>query len=554
MLTRALLYFHTVRFLRPAQIFGSLWYWLYSPVATDRPAPSLRPVISSWVSSPLQKPAMHASDKIFILNEEGNLSDRKCWNDPDKEKLWLYTLHYFNDLNAADASARADWHRVLIQRWIAENPPTEGNGWEPYPLSLRIVNWIKWARQGNELEPVWLNSLGMQVRYLRKRLEYHLLGNHLFANAKALVFAGLYFSGDEADEWLAKGVSILVKEIPEQVLDDSGHFELSPMYHSIILEDLLDLINMARAYENSDLSTQKIDLWIQTVQKMRMWLKIMCHPDGKISFFNDSTHGGSPNLSELEAYARRLGVEEIAGIKNIKDRWSLDNLPASGYIRLEKEQAVIFLDVAKIGTDYLPGHAHADTLSFELSLFGQRVVVNSGISCYGNSDERMRQRGTAAHSTVEINGENSSEVWSGFRVARRAKPFGLNINETENAIKVSCSHDGYRRLSGKPVHNRVWEVTDEKLIVTDHIKGQFNRAVARFYLHPDVTVKYNREEELGTLELEDGKIVDWCVSGEVVNILNSTYHPGFGLNIPNNMIEVVFNGPEVMFSMNWEQK
>jgi hypothetical protein len=40
----------------------------------------------------------------------------------------------------------------------------------------------------------------MQVRFLRKRLEVHLLGNHLFANAKALVFAGLYFSGDEAEE------------------------------------------------------------------------------------------------------------------------------------------------------------------------------------------------------------------------------------------------------------------------------------------------------------------------------------------------------------------
>ena len=255
----------------------------------------------------------------------------------------------------------------------------------------------------------------------------------------------------------------------------------------------------------------------------------------------------------LEAYARRLGAVEIAETKNIKERWSLDILPASGYIRLEKEQAVVFLDVGKIGPHYLPGHAHADTLSFELSLFGQRVVVNSGISCYGNSDERMRQRGTAAHSTVEINGENSSEVWSGFRVARRAKPFGLIIKETQNAIKVSCSHDGYMRLSGKPVHNRVWEVTDEKLIVTDHIKGQFNRAVARFYLHPDVTVKYNREEELGTLELEDGKSIDWSVNGGTVNILKSTYHPGFGLSIPNQTIDIVFDGPEVIFSLSWEQ-
>ena len=84
----------------------------------------------------------------------------------------------------------------------------------------------------------------MQVRFLRKRLEIHLLGNHLFANAKALVFAGLYFTGNEADEWLGKGLAILEREVPEQVLRDGGHFERSPMHHGIILEDLLDLLNV----------------------------------------------------------------------------------------------------------------------------------------------------------------------------------------------------------------------------------------------------------------------------------------------------------------------
>jgi hypothetical protein len=50
-----------------------------------------------------------------------------------------------------------------------------------------------------------VHSLAVQARHLSRRLEYHLLGNHLFANAKALVFAGLFFQGDEADAWLADG-------------------------------------------------------------------------------------------------------------------------------------------------------------------------------------------------------------------------------------------------------------------------------------------------------------------------------------------------------------
>ena len=82
---------------------------------------------------------------------------------------------------------------------------------------------------------------------------------------------------------------------------------------------------------------------------------------------------------------------------------------------------LLVCDVAPIGPDHLPAHAHADTLSFELSFKGRRVFVNSGTSEYGLSAERQRQRGTAAHNTLVLDEENSSEVWAGFRVARRAR-------------------------------------------------------------------------------------------------------------------------------------
>ena len=124
------------------------------------------------------------------------------------------------------------------------------------------------------------------------------------------------------------------------------------------------------------------------------------------------------------------------------------------YLRVADRDMVALLDVGEVGPDYLPGHAHADTLSFEMSVFGQRVVVNSGTSCYGLGAERSRQRGTSAHSTVEVNGMDSSEVWGGFRVGRRARPFDVVVEETGRGVEVACSHDGYRRLPGQPVHRR----------------------------------------------------------------------------------------------------
>lgn len=162
------------------------------------------------------------------LNQTKTLQWPKGWNDPNRDKLWLYNLHYFDDLNAEGAEDRTDWHRQLIQGWVEENPPGQGNGWEPYPSSLRIVNWIKWALAGNTLPNAAVHSLAVQIRWLRNNLEYHLLGNHLFANAKALVFAGAFFAENEARQWMDKGLDILAREVPKQILPDGGQFEGQP--------------------------------------------------------------------------------------------------------------------------------------------------------------------------------------------------------------------------------------------------------------------------------------------------------------------------------------
>jgi hypothetical protein len=157
---------------------------------------------------------------------------------------------------------------------------------------------------------------------------------------------------------------------------------------------------------------------------MLRWLEAMCHPDGEIALFNDAAFGIAPAPAELTATRASCWVTPTPHSR------SSSHLADSGYVRAASRDAVLIADVAPVGPDYLPGHAHADTLSFELSLFGQRTIVNGGTSRYGTGPEREAERGTPAHSTVTVDGENSSEVWAGFRVARRAKPFDLRIEET----------------------------------------------------------------------------------------------------------------------------
>ena len=446
------------------------------------------------------------------------------WNGLGLEKLWLYNLHYFDDLNARDGHSRRDWHVGLLTRWVAENIPATGNGWEPYPTSLRIVNWVKWQRSGNVLPVVCVHNLATQMRWLNRRLEWHLLGNHLFANAKALVFAGLTFQGNEADALLEKGLSIISRQLPEQVLPDGGNFELSTMYHSIFLEDILDLINIAQVHSGR-IDAEVIEGWRETAGRMLTWMSGMRHPDGQIGLFNDAAFDVAPEPSELVAYAKRM---ELAWAEPIAESgFQLRHWPESGYVRMSSDDAVALLDVARVGPDYLPGHAHADTLSFELSLFGQRVIVNGGTSRYGLGPERLRERQTRSHSTVEVAGQCSSEVWGGFRVARRAYPFDLEIFRQDGSLSVACSHDGYTRLPGKPIHRREWLMDSASLLITDRVVGGEHPAVARYILHPDVNVIETAENEW-LLALPRGESIRIKVLTGRSRLEHANYAPEFG--------------------------
>jgi uncharacterized heparinase superfamily protein len=209
-------------------------------------------------------------------------------------------------------------------------------------------------------------------------------------------------------------------------------------------------------------------------------------------------------------------------------------LEHSSYAVVEhKEVMKAILDLAPVGPDYQPGHAHADTLSFELSLDGQRFFVNSGISQYGDDAERHRQRSTSAHTTVEVDGEDSSEVWAGFRVARRAYPQQLSLDRTDGSILVQGAHNGYCRLPGKVVHFRSWHFSKGSLEIRDHLNGQFNRALARFYCHPSIGLQ-ELEPGLFEVRLPSGKVVQLAFKqAKSVTLEKSTWHPEFGKTTPN---------------------
>ena len=530
------LLFNTIKYLKASQIVNRVKRKFIKPKVSlfnipknSHPYSKIKPVIRC-------SQRMLDESSFTFLNKVFTLKAPEDWNAKNQDKLWLYNLHYFDDLNAINSEQRFAWHSALIQNWIENNALGFGNGWEPYPSSLRIVNWIKWLfldlNLNKNLKQICLDSLVIQVRFLSQNIEYHLLGNHLFANAKALVFAGLFFKGKEADHWYELGVSIIKKELSEQVLSDGGNFELSPMYHAIFLEDLLDLMNIHQAYDKSFSDNLK-----NKIVQMFEWLKVMCHPDKEIAFFNDSALGVAPSLIELMSYADRLGIV----FKN-NQVYRLVHLEESGYIRAENKNMVVIADVADIGPDYMPGHGHADALSFELSLFDKRVIVNSGISTYEIGEDRYKQRGTGLHSTITVDYQDSSEVWAGFRVANRAKVFDIKKLEDIHSVEFSACHDGYKKLKEGVLHCRHWSVLKDSIRIVDDITGKgMHKIRSVLPLYPDVEVS---DVQGGSINLKvSGKIVKINFEGKgKLKVIESKYYPEFGCDIDNKHLVYDYNG------------
>lgn len=518
-------YYHTIKHCKWVQIYGRILLKFKTKKCHLALPPARRSLTCAIHPFIIKDDQKHAPLQFNFLNHTIDVTPKEIWNDGRLDRLWLYNLHYFDVLNTSSVCV---WQPQWIARWIAENPPAQGGiGWDPYPTSLRIVNWIKWVLSGNQPSDELLHSLAIQVRFLSKRLEIHLLGNHLLANAKALLFAGLFFSGAEGEKWLRVGQALFCKELSEQILKDGGHFELSPMYHSIILEDLLDIINVLHAYGQSIPAD-----YLTVCNSMFDWLQQMCHPDGHIAFFNDATLGVAPTLQMLELYRARLGLSGSYPIKK-----ALTYLPHTGYCRIECDHFLLLADVAAIGAVYQPGHGHADTLSFELSLRKQRFIVNSGISCYADSEKRLMERGGASHNTLMINNLNSSMIWKNFRVARRAHVFNTETTQSDRICSLKASHDGYY-ATYKIYHTRHWKIENGELLVEDEVNGKgWHQLSLFFHFHPDVILRQQTDYEIGAhfMDTHGAALLKFQVPATIVD---TTYHPGFNISLPNKKIVV----------------
>lgn len=461
------LLFNTVKFLKAVQIYYRLFYFLRRRIRVItgfQYALSKKSDCSTLVLKPsIYNPVSNIEKFRFsFLNLEHDFKEKIDWNFQEYGKLWTYNLTYFDFLNQGTES---DYESIL-QDFI-EKQENITVGFEPFPLALRGLNWIKYLTYQQINDNKINDNLYAQYYRLMDNLEYHLLGNHLLENGFSLLFAAYYFR-DEI--FYAKAKEILKNQLEEQILDDGAHFELTPMYHQIMLFRLLDTINLI---QNNDWKNQDFLPFLTNKSKLMLsWLEQITYINGDIPLLNDSANGIAPSSKQLFEYSSVLNI-------------NYQNLPltSSGYRKIVKSKYEALIDIGCIGASYIPGHVHSDMLNFEVYREKKPFIVDTGLSTYEANERRMVERSTSSHNTVEIYGLNQSEVWGGFRVANRANI--IFLKEEENHIEAA--HDGYRKEG--VIHKRIWNFNEESIVVYDELSNSAN-AVAYIHFHPGI----NQEE------------------------------------------------------------
>ncbi|MGM0377875.1 MAG: heparinase II/III domain-containing protein [Bacteroidota bacterium] len=546
---KVFLVLNTIKHLRPIQIRYQLWYRLRRmwrkttgfnyPLSVEKQGTPVK--LQPWIEKPVSLRIKFEAGSNSPLGEDNggaytftflNISKKYNastinWNEQEHGALWIYNLNYMDYLLQPGMAHQTGLQ--LIENFI-QNLPQNPTGIEPYPIALRGINWIKFlsspviARSRSTAETTKQSvpiqhinsSLYAQYLILLNNLEYHLLANHLLEDGFSLLFGGFYFSDQKLYN---KGKEIVETELEEQILDDGAHFELSPMYHQIILNRLLDCINLLQNNQRFESQQQLLVLMQDKAQKMLIWLNTITFTTGEIPLLNDSAPGIAPATEQLNNYASRLGL-------------TLSSLPSalsdSGYRKFTFPSYECIIDIGQIGPSYQPGHAHADTFNFVLNVKDAPVLVDTGISTYDAGETRLKERGTEAHNTVTVQNKNSSEVWSSFRVARRAK---VNVlKDDKNTVIVQ--HDGYKRTG--TIHQREWNFSDEEIEITDTLTGRITEGKAHFWLSPTLNaVQKRRSIEMKNVRFD-------FENSDSIALIPTKIPNGFNQFSDNYKIEIIF--------------
>ena len=496
------------------------------------------------------------ADKIlnneFEFLNKGHNFNEITWNRIADEysTLWLYELNYFNyaslligEYNKNQNQKYIDKLLSLMNNWVCNTKFGQNISWDPYPISRRIVNWINaisYSEKENliskEISKKIKKSIFEQATFLSSNLEYDLNNNHLTSDAKALIFAGVFFKGKKANEWLQKGLKILRNRKKIEILNDGLQDERSSSYLLVTLKDYLEIYLLLKRNNISyDFDLDK------TIAEMFDALLNLIRPDLQLPLLNDSVKDYPINPKELMAVAAYLFnrsdfkycaqgaelnyFESIFSKKEYEEYINMDSTKPTvkeklfkdaGYFIYRdgwnKEDRYLVFDFDSINPKHCPGHSHSDELSFELYAGGKALLIDPGVYSYHDPEFREYFKSTRSHNTISINENNKSKLVGNFRVSKTSKSKLLHYKQDDDLTSVKASNIDYKGNT----HKRQLDINNG-IVLYDEINFKNeseNKLESFFQLAPTFTdiklitnnkVKCYFENVIMTIEINDNK-------------------------------------------------
>ena len=457
----------------------------------------------------------------------------------DCKEVWEPNRHHqFVVLARAYVATRElRYAEVLVEQlcaWINENPYGYGMNWRsPLELAVRMINWVfalelirgSGLLAGERWKTIHGSILAHCWETYRKISRGSSANNHVIGELAGVYVAASWLPALSGATRMAEECRAgLIEEMARQTYEDGCNREHALGYQFFVIQFHLISAMVARWCGNEFPAE-----YLQRLKAMLEFVASMAE-GGPLPLFGDQDDGYVLDLGnhardvsalmdigcrlfEMSDTARRLAIRSEsawwlfgsaggpAGTSVGEEPLVSMAFPESGYYLLQSGRRTrsisILFDCAELGYGTIAAHGHADALSFTLRANGEYLLVDTGTYDYFTYPElRSYFRSTAAHNTVEIDGQDQSVLSGPFLWGRRANTRLIEWSTSRKETTVTGEHDGYTRLADPLVHRRSLTLShaDLRCIVVDRLIARTGHAAkVHFHLGPACTVRELRD-------------------------------------------------------------
>ena len=453
-------------------------------------------------------------DGFLNFQKESVFINSNVWDKNHGSIAWNCYLHSFmwiKDVRAVGTDEARIFLRKKVLSWIEQSDYLSLHIWDVEVMSKRIfyllTNLSFFFETANEsFQKKFAENINKQsILLLKKIKKVKNLKNKIFLS-KSLLLASLCFKNLEKN--FEYSIKLLQKTI-EITIKDGMHYLRSPSEHFYFLCSILDIKNFF-----GNLNKELPNGLNETIKEMTLILDFFRLGDGHLAIFNKDDFIGSNKIYNLQ--------------KKIGHKYRLPSVSeCSGFNRVSKNKLIFIMDCGSPSME----KTQAGSLSFELSYLSEKIVVNCGSPFVNNREWDDAMRSTAAHSTLNINEINSSDIFfDKDTTSRIARVFSEKFNKNEN-VWINSYHEGYKDIFSI-IHKRLIHIDLKNFVIRgedsfEHIKTNQKhknlKYFLRFHIHPSIKLNVTTSKKKVVLKLRNNQGWEFICSEPKIEIHDGIY-------------------------------